>query len=277
MPSFRRGDLTLHYAEYGPADGRPVVLMHGLTLSSRSIERLARHLPDFRVVLLDLHGHGQSSKPHDPDRYSADEFVADAVALLDHLGLASAVVGGMSLGANVAYQLALDHPERVDALILEMPVFGRGERFARAYFRGLIGVFAGFAPIGDAIRAPLRRIPWPEDLAPELVQVGEYFVGDHRALVSILRGLLREQAPAVDPDTLASLTVPALVVGHRGDLLHVLADVEELAEALPNARLYVAATFWDFRVRPDRLAEQITLALEDLALEQPDPARSRKP
>ncbi len=160
MPTFRRDDLTLHYTEHGDPDCRPVVLMHGLTLSSRSMERLAEALTDRRVVLLDLHGHGKSSRPRDSNRYSMSEFAADVAALL--------------------------------------------------------------------------------------------------------QGLLREDLPPTDPDTLRKLDMPTLVIGHWGDPLHVLADVREVAEGLPNSRLLVVHTFWDFRVRPGRLAEAIATSLDEL-------------
>jgi len=262
VPSFERGDLTLHYSVRGRPGAPAVVLMHGLTLSSRSMERLAGLLPGYRVVLFDLHGHGKSSRPNDPDRYTMHEFADDVAALLDHLGLERAVVGGMSLGANVAFQLALDHPDRVRGLILEMPVFGRGEVAARLLFRALNLMFLGVAPIGDALRPVLGRVPLPRGVAPEIKQATEYVTGDHRALAAIARGLLREEPPPSDAETLARVDVPTLLVGHKGDPLHVLADVEEVADRLPDSTLIATATFFDFRVHPDRLAKEITRVLE---------------
>ncbi len=262
VPSFERGDLTLHYAERGRPEAPPVVLMHGLTLSSRSVERLAEGLADYRVVLLDLHGHGKSSRPTDPDRYTMTEFADDVVALLDHLELERAVVGGMSLGANVAFQVALDHPDRVRGLILEMPVFGRGDAAARLLFRALNLFFLGVAPIGDALRPVLGKVPLPRDVPPEIKQATEYLTGNHRALAAVMRGLLREDPPPSDAETLARIEVPVLLVGHKGDLLHVFADVEEVADGLRQSTLIATATIVDFRVRPDRLAVQIAEALE---------------
>lgn len=261
MSTFERGDLTLHYSERGRPDAPAVVLMHGLTLSSRSMEALAERLPGYRVLLLDLHGHGKSSRPSDDDRYSLSEFTDDVVALLDHLGLESAVVGGMSLGANVAFQLALDHPERVQGLILEMPVFGRGDAVARVLFKALNVFFLGIAPIGDALRPALSRIPLPREAPPGVKQATEYVTGNHRALAAIMRGLNREPPPPSDAETLADIDAPALLIGHKGDPLHVFADVEEVAEGLPQASLVTTATFFDFRVRPDRLAWAVAAAL----------------
>lgn len=256
VPVVVRGDLRLHYAERGSPDGAPVVLLHGLLLSSRTMERLAAGLPDHRVYLLDLHGHGQSTRPRDSNRYSVDELTDDVVALLDHLGIKRAVVGGMSLGANVTLQLALRHPERVQAMILEMPVFARGLPVGRPAFTALSWVFTAVAPVLGALRPALSRLPLPSH-AHELVQLREILTADHRAAVALLRGLLREEAPPDDPETLQQLTMPTLFVGHPGDPLHVLDDVIDVAERMPDATLVTAASFFDYRVRPDRLAAEV--------------------
>jgi pimeloyl-ACP methyl ester carboxylesterase len=261
VPVVTRGDLALYYAERGSPDGVPVVLMHGLLLSSRTMERLAAGLPDHRVFLLDLHGHGRSTRPRDPDRYSVDELTDDVVALLDHLGIERAVVGGMSLGANVALQLALRHPDRLLAMILEMPVFARGLPVGRPAFTALSWFFRLSAPMFDVLRPGLSRLPIPTT-AYELVQLREIAVADHRAAVALLRGLLREEAPPDDPVTLAELTMPTLFVGHGGDPLHVLDDVIDVAERMPSTTVVIAATFFDFRVRPDRLAAEVRAFLE---------------
>jgi pimeloyl-ACP methyl ester carboxylesterase len=261
VPVVVRGDLRLYCAERGAPGRTPVVLLHGLLLSSRTMERLAAGLPDRRVYLLDLHGHGRSSRPHEVHRYSLDELTDDVVALLDHLGIERAIVGGMSLGANVTLQLALRHPERVEAMVLEMPVLARGVPFARPAFTALSLLFVAVEPVLGVMRPALSRIPLPRR-AYELVQVREILTADHRAAVALLRGLLREDAPPDDVETLQRLTMPILFVGHRGDPLHVLDDVIDVAARTPNATVVTAFTIFDHRLRPGRLAAAVRAFLE---------------
>jgi pimeloyl-ACP methyl ester carboxylesterase len=273
VPAFGRGDLRLYYAQRGAPDGPPVVLLHGLLLSSRIMERLAGSLPGYRVLLLDLDGHGKSSRPRDPDRYSLESLADDVVGLLDHLGIDRAVVGGLSLGANVALQTALSHPDRVRALVLEMPVFTRGEPVGRPAFTGLAWLYRLAAPLGDALRPVARRVPLPRS-AYEVVAFRDIVVSDHRADAALLTGLLRGDAPSLDAGELGRIMAPTLVIGHGGDPLHVLDDAVEAAERLPDARLVTAATFFDFRFRPGRLATQVEAFLDDVHSRQEGPRRA---
>src|SRR5213593_1121490 len=75
-----------------------------------------------RVITLDLLGHGASDRPRDMWRYSMPIFGREVVALLDHLALDEAVVGGTSLGANTALEVASLAPARVRGMVIEMPV-----------------------------------------------------------------------------------------------------------------------------------------------------------
>src|SRR5215208_2413901 len=93
----------LAYRAYGEGP-RVTVLLHGLLLSQRMHEPLARSLAErgSRVVTLDLLGHGRSDRPLDAQSYSMTLFGEQVIALLDHLGVEEAVVLGTSLGANAA-------------------------------------------------------------------------------------------------------------------------------------------------------------------------------
>jgi pimeloyl-ACP methyl ester carboxylesterase len=266
MPELVHDDVTLWYEERGRNDGRtPVVLLHGLLFSMRTMEGLAAQLPNRRVYLLDLRGHGRSSAPHDPDRYGRDALIGDLVAFLDHVGHQRVVMGGMSLGAIATLELALRHPERLEAMILEMPVFAGGERVGRPVFGALARVFSGLAPVGDVARPVVKRVPLPSG-AHWVQWFRDILAGDHRGFSAMLRGLLKDKLDPVEADALRRIRTPALVVGHGqgtasdrriGDPIHVLGDVLDAAEHLPNARLLRTYTFFDFRIRPNRLGKAV--------------------
>ena len=108
--------LRLHVRDWG-GDGRPLVLLHGLSSSSRIWDMMAPHLaPDFHVIAYDQRGHGLSDKP-DGD-YSFREVTADLAALLRELGLERPIIAGHSWGGNVAVQFAAEHPREPAALVL---------------------------------------------------------------------------------------------------------------------------------------------------------------
>ena len=113
---------TLGYEDHG-SGSRVVVLIHGLLLDANVNRGLARSFADagYRVLLLDLLGHGRSDKPGDARLHRFDRYAQQVIALLDHLAIDKAVVGGVSLGADVALQVAVTTPQRLTGLIIEMP------------------------------------------------------------------------------------------------------------------------------------------------------------
>src|SRR5262252_8405334 len=124
------GRLTLNYREYrlnyeiyGSGD-RVLVWLHGLLLDANLSRGLARALAarGNRVVLLDLLGHGRSEKPRHSSAHRMDLYAEQVLCLLDELGVDQVVLGGVSLGTNVSLLTAVQAPERVRGLILEMPV-----------------------------------------------------------------------------------------------------------------------------------------------------------
>jgi pimeloyl-ACP methyl ester carboxylesterase len=107
MPEFNYRGHRISYDDYGAGD-RPLVLIHGLLMNRRMFDRLGPEMADRgnRVLTIDLLGHGRSDRPADMSNYSMTFFARQVEALLDHLGIDRAVVGGTSLGANVTLEMA---------------------------------------------------------------------------------------------------------------------------------------------------------------------------
>lgn len=247
-----RGRDRLEYTEYGAGDAW-VVLLPGLLMPRRMHDHLARALAGAgaHVVTLDPLGHGRSDKPEDPVAYSVTEFAEQVVALLDHLGAHQAVVGGTSLGANVALEVAAIAPERVRGLMVEMPVLDNALEVAIVAFAPLL-LTARVAPLAVAgVRALTRAVP--RGVVPWWVGIG-LDTADQRPgpLAAYVHGLFfGRTAPPLKER--GRIVAPTLVVGHPRDPLHPAADAELLAEQLPNATFARASSILEWRVRPERL------------------------
>lgn len=260
MGEFDYQGYRLHYDEYGEG-ARPIVLVHGLLMNRRMFARLGPALAERgnRVICLDLLGHGDSAQPEDLRLYSMPLFAEQVVALLDHLGLERAVVGGTSLGANVGLEMAVRHPDRVEALFVEMPVLDNA----------LAAVAATFSPLLLGLRLGRPAFELSSRLAslvPRtnfLLDIGLDWVRRRPGpSVSVLEGLLLgETAPGREERRL--IAQPALVVGHQRDPLHPFSDSGMLVEELQRARLVEAGSIVEWRIAPRRLTDELALFLEE--------------
>ncbi len=134
MPKVALGEVQLYYDVLG--SGFPLVLAHEFSGSSRSWRRQVEAFRKrYSVVTYNCRGYPPSSVPRDPALYSQEQSARDLLGLLDHLKIASAYVGGFSMGGAIALSFALDHPERVRALILAGTGSGSTDReqFIREY------------------------------------------------------------------------------------------------------------------------------------------------
>ena len=121
--------IKMAYIEVGPKDGKPVLLLHGLTDTSRSwaptMEALHQADPSLHIFALDQRGHGASSMPPEATCPASPKtcftpalFAADAISFMDQMGLDKATVAGHSMGSIIAQELALLHPDRVERIVL---------------------------------------------------------------------------------------------------------------------------------------------------------------
>jgi pimeloyl-ACP methyl ester carboxylesterase len=120
MPTLPVGEaLSLNYETWGDPEAPAVVLLHGFTADLRMwsphVDALSQ---DYRVVALDLRGHGRSSAPEDITSYSMEAYADDVKALLDGLEVDVCGLIGCSFGGMVALQFAVTWPERVAALVI---------------------------------------------------------------------------------------------------------------------------------------------------------------
>jgi pimeloyl-ACP methyl ester carboxylesterase len=262
MPFFRHAGHRLSYTIYGEGP-RTCVLVHGLLLSQRMHEPLARALAERgnRVVTLDLLGHGRSDRPRDMTQYSMGFFGEQMIALLDHLEVEQAVLAGTSLGANSTLEAASAAPERVRGMVVEMPVLDNALLGIAIAFTPLLVALTFGEPIMKLVARGARVIPsghgpWLLDVSLDAIRQ------DPGPSAAVLQGLFFGRT-APHKTLRRTLQQPALVIGHQRDPVHPFSDSGALIEELPNARLVRAGSILELRVSPERLTGEIADFLDE--------------
>ncbi|HXB64246.1 MAG TPA: alpha/beta fold hydrolase [Solirubrobacteraceae bacterium] len=259
-----RGARAARTAELASVDARTVILVHGLLLAQTMHAPLARGLAarGNRVVTVDLLGHGESDRPRDMWRYSIPFFAEQVVALMDHLEVERAVVMGTSLGANTALEIAVEQPQRLQGMVIEMPVLDNallasaltftpilvaltfGEALMKLVARGTRAIPRGLLPYyGNVVLDTVRQEPGPG--------------------AAVLQGLFFGRI-APHRTERRTLQTPALVIGHRRDPVHPFSDAGMLAEELPHSHLLEADSLVELRLSPERLTGEIAAFLDEV-------------
>jgi pimeloyl-ACP methyl ester carboxylesterase len=248
-----RDGLRLHYRDYpGDAARRVLLCLHGLTRNARDFGEFAeRYSPRFRVIALDFRGRGMSDYDPLPARYTPLTYAADAIELLDHLGVEKAVFVGTSLGGLVTMTMAAMAPERIAAAILndvgpELAPVGLDR------IKTYVGKRASFATWDEAAEA----IAANNGHVPASYSHADWVKMAHRAcreeageirfdydMAIALPFETRGATPRVDmwPLFRALARTPLLVVrGEVSDLLSAEA-VDRMKAAAPDAKFVIVA------------------------------------
>jgi pimeloyl-ACP methyl ester carboxylesterase len=251
------------------------VLIHGLLFTKTLHERLAEELArrGNHVVTIDLLGHGDSDRPREMQAYSMQAFARQVVGLLDHLGVERAVVGGMSLGANTALEVAVLAPERLQGMVIEMPCLDHALLgCALAFTPAMVAMTLG-EPVMRVVQALARRVPplgWFPDQLLDLVRQ------DPAPSGALLQGLFFARV-APPREERRQIKTPTLIIGHQHDPVHPFSDSGALNDELEGSRLIEASSILELRLTPDRLTEEIAAFLDERWAAASAPATARGP
>jgi 3-oxoadipate enol-lactonase len=213
-------------------DGAVLVLLHGGGPDHRSLIPLARELADLHpVVLPDIRGYGRSVCA-DPSRHTWGQYAADVIALLDHLGVRRAIVGGAGIGTTITLRTAVAYPDRVHALVL-VSVEDIEDDQAKEAETVFLDAFAA------RVRAEGIEAAWEpilQNLAPIIgVMVREAIPRSDPASIAAAAAIGHDRA-FWSVDELAVISAPTLVIPGM-DERHPTALAEDLARILPQGQL----------------------------------------
>jgi pimeloyl-ACP methyl ester carboxylesterase len=246
------------------ASARPLILIHGLLMTQTMHVPLAKDLAarGNRVITMDLLGHGESDRPRDMWRYSMHFFALQVLALMDHLELEQAIVMGTSLGANTALEVALEAPQRLRGMVLEMPVLDNALLSSALTFTPILVALTFGEPVMKLVARGARAIP-----RRALPLYGNVLLDTIRQEpgpgAAVLQGIFFGRV-APHRTERRTLQTPALVIGHRRDPVHPFSDAGMLAEELPHGRLLEADSLVELRLSPERLTGEIAAFLDEV-------------
>jgi pimeloyl-ACP methyl ester carboxylesterase len=268
--SFTVDGHRLVYDLYGASTAPLVVYLSGLLLDAELNRGIAQALAEqgYRIALLDLLGHGRSDKPTHAAMYRIDSYASQVIALLDHLGVEKTVLGGISLGANVSLFAAAHHSDRVQALVLEMPVLERAVPAAAMVFVPLLLAAHYGRRVLNVASGLISRVPRTR-LGP-VNSVLNAFSAPADATSAVLHGILVGPVAPTQEERRA-IAVPTLVLAHRNDLIHPFDDAVNLVARMQHASLVRARSPLELRLLPRRLTKEIVDFLYDV--EAPSPRR----
>ncbi len=219
---------------HGPA----ITLVHGFPLNHRIYDTQFRALSHtYRVIVPDLRGFGKT--PFHGNEITIDTYADDVAAVLDALHVEQTILAGLSMGGYIAFAFWRRHPERVKGLVLLATRAQADTEEARQ------NRFRTIEQVQKDGLEPLIEGMIPKLLAPSTLRGKAHVVRklQHIMHCSTVEGVVAAlRAMAHRPDsrpTLGTITVPTLVVAGREDALIPLADAEDMALAIPDARLRV--------------------------------------
>jgi pimeloyl-ACP methyl ester carboxylesterase len=256
------GPLALRMAYTDVGAGEPVVLLHGIpTWSFLYADVIPLLEPHCRVIAPDFLGHGWSDRRDRFDRSLTAQSAA-VLALLDALGIERATVVGHDTGGGVALILGIEHPDRVERLVLSNVV---------AYDSWPIGDMVALSdpswrdkPVAEVVEFVAGGLPDGIHHADRLTEafregiVAPY--ADEQGKISLIRNAsaLNTNHTMALVDRHGEIAAPTLVLWGRHDPWQTIADGERLAEEIPRAELVrVEASHWIPQDTPEEFAAGI--------------------
>ncbi|MBI4166120.1 MAG: alpha/beta hydrolase [Acidobacteria bacterium] len=250
MDYLDRDGLKFSFEDYGA--GVPLIFSHGLGGNLTQMRELIGPMEGARVILYDNRGHGRTTGALNPTKLNFDAMADDMAAVLDHLGVESAVAGGVSMGAGISIAFWRRHRDRARALILSRPAW-----LNQPYPPNLM-LLGDIAKLFDEL-GPEAALPRVEKLEA-FASMRKHFPETASALMQNLENardasvattfrMILASVPFGDFSNFAGIRVPALVLANHDDPIHPFELAERLAAGIPGS------TFKEFPSKHQSLTE----------------------
>jgi len=236
----------LTFEVFDAGAGTPVVFQHGLGGSHLAVTGTLGEEPPYRLVAMNARAHGGTTPLGDPADLTFATFADDLAAVMDHLGIERAIVGGMSMGAGIALTFAAAHPERVRALLLVRPAWlDQPMPDNLAMFPAIAALLREFG-VEEGMRR-FRETPWGREAAPFPAAAASYdgqFTRPHALERSPVLEAIPGDCPPRGPAVWSNIASPTTVIATDLDPIHPLAFGQRLAAAIPGATLHTPVSKW---------------------------------
>ena len=233
MPTIKVSNIEMYYEIHG--EGDPLLLIHGLGSSSRDWEyQVPQFSKLYKVITIDLRGHGKTSKPKGP--YSIHGFADDIALFLELLNIKQVNILGLSMGTATGFELAINYPELVKSLIavnmgVKIPVKTFKEKY-QFFLRDLIVKVLGMKKMGEFLSPRLFPFPEQEELRKKVTI--RWAENDKKAYLSAFHSLKNW---SVEKE-LHKITCPTIVIASDGDYTPVEIK-EEYVKKIPNGQISI--------------------------------------
>lgn len=239
MPTFHHDQTNFFFRDKG--EGLPFFFQHGLGADSSQTFDIFNPPAGIRLISLDTRDHGQTRPPGHAEKLSFNTFASDLLALMDHLKIDQAVIGGISMGAGITLNFTIQHPKRVLALVQSRPAWLDAPSDWNVHMFCLVtklirehGAKLGLEKFKETPEYLETLAKWPDAANSTALQ----FQSPQAEETAYKYERIIKDVPWPNRDDWANIQVPTLVLANHKDPVHPFDYGTVLAQIIPQAKLH---------------------------------------
>ena len=233
MPYTEIKGIKIYYEDNGSEENPVIILLHGWTADHNRWGKQVDFLKDkYRIITLDLRGHGQSDKGENLDYSSIKILSEDLKILMENLKINKATIGGHSMGGMTVLQFVLDYPDKVEKLILVDTI----AKFKYSFGRGILLSISNILPFESFLTMQIKRAfrkNWNKEEVEEAVELSlenpKYVVYKFYSAMKKFDVL----------DEISNIKVPTLIIHGGKDIQIPLSQAKKMHEKIENSKMVI--------------------------------------